>query len=245
MEKQPLKKRLKKAVSKSAEDSVIRLVAGLGNPGRKYRDTRHNVGFMVLDRLVGTWPETWADEKKWHTDILRHDSVFFLKPQTFMNESGRAVAAVSRFHQISPQQILVVYDDVDLPLGRLRFRADGSAGGHNGIKSIISHLGTPEFPRLKVGIGRNEGAKEMIGHVLGKFASEEEEILEKSLQEVTNALGCALDRGIDAAMNEFNRKPRNEQPKKKKNLKSTSEEASQTGPSDQGDASPEPQNCDE
>tara|TARA_R110002096_G_scaffold4493_6_gene20797 strand:- start:6775 stop:7356 length:582 start_codon:yes stop_codon:yes gene_type:complete len=193
---------------------------------------------MLLDRMANQLGESWAEEKKWSTQIFRSGDVFFLKPQTFMNESGKAVAAVSKFYQLSPDQVIVVSDDVDLPLGSLRFRADGSAGGHNGIKSIISHLGTQAFPRLKVGIGRSEGAKKMIGHVLGKFETCEQEILEKTLQEAQSALECALDRGLDTAMNQFNRKPKS----KKKQRTKPKEEAEESSSAET--TSPEP-NCDE
>lgn len=237
--KRQKKLRLTKAVSNSTESSKIRLVAGLGNPGRKYLETRHNVGFMLLDRLATSQGESWAEEKKWHTQVFRSGDAYYLKPQTFMNESGKAVAAVSKFYQLTPDQLLVVYDDVDLPLGSLRFRADGSAGGHNGIKSIISHLGTQAFPRLKVGIGRSEGAKKMIGHVLGKFETEEQEILEKTLQEAQSALECALDRGLDTAMNQFNRKPKSKKKQPKPNPENKAEE-----PTSAEEASSEP-NCDE
>lgn len=148
-----------------------------------------------------------------------------MKPTTFMNLSGQAVSAVSRFFKIPPEEILVVHDDVDLPLGRLRFRAQGSAGGHNGLKSIIADLGTDAFPRLKIGIGRSEESrKDMIDHVLGKFDPSEQEILEKTLQESVRALECALDRGLSSAMNEFNRKEEAKQPKKRnENLPETSQ----------------------
>ncbi len=230
-----------KAVSDETADAAsIRLVAGLGNPGRKYLDTRHNVGFMALDRLVQPLAETWSVEKKWDAQILRSGQVTYLKPQTYMNESGRAVAAVSKFYRISAEQVLIVHDDVDLPLGRLRFRADGSAGGHNGLKSIISHLGTQNFPRLKVGIGRNEGSKATIGHVLGKFDPDEAEKLEKTLQEAVSALECALQRGLDAAMNQFNRKP----PKPKKIQQPNAGEET-AADADAAPSSPKPTNCDE
>ncbi|MFT5470712.1 MAG: PTH1 family peptidyl-tRNA hydrolase [Verrucomicrobiales bacterium] len=197
-----------------SESRPIRLVAGLGNPGRKYEDTRHNVGFLVLDKLGSGLGERWANEKKWETQILRSSDVFYLKPQTFMNLSGKAIAAVAKFYKIAPEQLLVIYDDVDLPLGRLRLRADGSAGGHNGIKSIIECLGTREFPRIRVGIGRSEQpAAGTVGHVLGKFADEDREKLEKSLQDAVAAVECALSRGLDSAMNQFNR--REKAPKKK------------------------------
>ena len=197
-----------------SDSQPIRLVVGLGNPGRKYEGTRHNVGFMILDRLADRTSECWADEKKWNTKILRSGDVIYLKPQTFMNESGQAVAAVANFYKIAPEQLLVVYDDVDLPLGRLRLRKDGSAGGHNGIKSIIARIGRQDFPRLKAGIGRPEQPRAgTVSHVLGKFGVEDEESLEKSLQEAVAAVECALSRGLDAAMNQFNRR---EKPRKKK-----------------------------
>lgn len=200
----------------SPGESVLRLVAGLGNPGGKYEGTRHNVGFEVLNRLIGARGETWTAERRWQCLVARSGNLTFIKPSTFVNLSGRAVSAVSKFFKIQPEEILVVHDDVDLPLGRLRFRAQGSAGGHNGLKSIIAELGTDGFPRLKVGIGRSEESrKDMVDHVLGKFDSSEREILEKSLQESVRAVECALDRGLAAAMNDFNRRDEPKQPKKR------------------------------
>lgn len=204
------------ATDTETASAPIRLVAGLGNPGSRYEATRHNVGFMVLDRLVDGFPDSWKDEKRWETLIIRHGDICYLKPQTFMNASGKAIAAVAKFYKIDPAEVLIVYDDADLPLGRLRFRASGSAGGHNGIKSIISCLGGDSFPRLKVGIGRQETqGPGIVGHVLGKFGSEEEETLEKSLQNAVSAIESALTRGLDTAMNEFNRREKPKKPKPK------------------------------
>lgn len=215
----------------SASSTSIRLVVGLGNPGRKYEDTRHNVGFMILDRLAARTRESWADEKKWETQILRSGDRIFLKPQTFMNASGQAVAGVANFYKIPAEQLLVVYDDVDLPLGRMRFRADGSAGGHNGIKSIIACLGSQQFPRLKVGIGRSEISQaSTVGHVLGKFGPEEAEKLEKSLQDAVSAIEYALARGLDAAMNEFNRREKPPKPKKQPESKQPESEPKTSEP---------------
>lgn len=200
----------------SPGEPVLRLVAGLGNPGGKYEGTRHNVGFEVLNRLIAARGETWTAERRWQCLVARSGNLTFIKPSTFVNLSGRAVSAVSKFFKIQPEEILVVHDDVDLPLGRLRFRAQGSAGGHNGLKSIIAELGTDGFPRLKVGIGRSEESrKDMVDHVLGKFDSAEREILEKSLQESVWAVECALDRGLAAAMNDFNRRDEPKQPTKR------------------------------
>ena len=185
----------------------IRLVVGLGNPGREYAGTRHNVGFEVLDRLaVRRRLEPWAFKNDWQTLWAREGSQFlFLKPQTFMNESGRAVGGAVRFYKLLPESVLVVYDDVALPIGRLRLRPDGSAGGQNGMRSIIEHLGTSAFPRLRVGIGAARGSSGMVGHVLGKFRSDEREEAAVAVERATDAVEHALAHGLEAAMNVYNR----------------------------------------
>lgn len=182
------------------------LIIGLGNPGRQYEDTRHNVGFMLLDRLALAAGVPFASVPKWqaHTAKLA-DGTLLLKPQTFMNLSGQAVAKVARFHKWEPADILVIYDDVALPLGSLRFREKGSAGGHNGIKSILQHLGTDAFPRLKLGIGGPRPG-EMTGHVLGKFAPDEREPLENMLATAFDAVQFARSQGIANAANRFHQK---------------------------------------
>lgn len=202
-----------------SEDSLApvlpRLVAGLGNPGGRYEGTRHNVGFAVVDRLVSARGETWAREKRWECLVARGGNVTFIKPATFMNLSGRAVSAVARFFKIAPEEVLLLHDDADLPLGKIRLRPKGSAGGHNGLKSVFAELGTEDIPRLKVGIGRVPELKGgMVDHVLGRFDPSEREILEKTLQESVRAVECALDRGLVAAMNEFNRKEEAKKPKR-------------------------------
>ena len=201
----------------SIPDIPIRVVIGLGNPGRDYAGTRHNVGFEIVDRLARATGADWRTEKKWKAEVAKcSDGTILVKPQTFMNLSGRAAAAVGGFYKIPPTAMLVVYDDVDIPLGQLRFRANGSAGGHNGIKSLIQSLGGDRFPRLKLGIGQQQKEDEngdggavrrtMIGHVLGKFAASEEEVLQNSLANAVDAVNCALARGLAAAMNQFNQK---------------------------------------
>lgn len=191
----------------------IRLVVGLGNPGPEYDKTRHNIGFELVDRMVRERGWKWARERKFRARIARETAaLIFAKPLTYMNLSGNAVARLMRFFQLEPDQILVVYDDVDLPVGRLRFRAGGSAGGHNGIKSLIEYLGTNEFPRLKIGIGAAGGREEMIDHVLGKFGEEESAELEKVLAIAQDGVNCALSAGLDRAMNQFN--GRGENPEK-------------------------------
>lgn len=212
---------------------IPRLVTGLGNPGGKYEGTRHNIGFMVMDRLVSARGEVWAAERRWECVVARSGSTTWIKPSTYMNLSGRAVSAVCRFYKIPPEEILVICDDVDLPLGRIRFRAQGSAGGHNGLKSIIAELGTDAFPRLKVGIGRAEDTRrDVVDHVLGRFEPGEQEILEKTLQDSVRAVECALDRGLTAAMNEFNR--REETKKEKKPNKNEPGAPVEGGTGDQG-----------
>jgi PTH1 family peptidyl-tRNA hydrolase len=181
---------------------MFRLVAGLGNPGREYADTRHNVGFLVLDRLAARDGATWTRERRWKTDLARAGSLQLCKPLTFMNLSGDAIQSVASFHKIPPAEILIVIDDLALPLGTLRLRPSGSSGGHNGLQSIIDRLGTPAIPRLRIGIG--SAAAGTVEHVLGRFTLAEREPLEQSLTRAVEAIDCAQSRGLDAAMNAFN-----------------------------------------
>ena len=184
------------------------LIIGLGNPGRQYEETRHNIGFMVLDRMALAAGVPFATTPKWQSHAAKlPDGALLLKPQTFMNLSGQAVGKVARFHKWTPQEILVIYDDVALPLGTLRFREKGSAGGHNGIKSLIQHLGTDEFPRLKLGIGGPRPG-EMTGHVLGKFPPDERDALENMLATALEAVQLARSQGVAAAANRYHRKPK-------------------------------------
>jgi PTH1 family peptidyl-tRNA hydrolase len=183
------------------------LIVGLGNPGETYRDTRHNVGFMVLDELANRFKAPFREEKRWSGLLAKYDGVHLLKPQTYMNDSGRCVQAVSHFFKAPAARTLVIYDDVDLPLGRLRFRGNGGAAGHNGIRSLICHLGTQDFPRLKVGIAPQDGrpkGERMVGHVLGKFLPDEQSALQSIIQRSADAVLMALQRGLEQAMNVFN-----------------------------------------
>ena len=190
---------------------TFRLLVGLGNPGREYSGTRHNVGFMVLDRLAATSGATFRAEKKWQAEAAFVSSpntggangVWLLKPQTYMNLSGESVSALARFYQIEPARILVVLDDMALPMGRLRLRERGSHGGHNGLRSIVDHLGTQDVPRLRVGIGSSEpGAA--VGHVLGRFAVDERPLVEQSLDRAVEAIRFAQENDLPSAMNKFN-----------------------------------------
>jgi PTH1 family peptidyl-tRNA hydrolase len=180
------------------------IIVGLGNPGRQYEDTRHNVGFMVLDRLAAAAGVAFQSSPKFqcHLAKLPDGGTLLVKPQTFMNLSGRSIRQVLAFHKWLPEQMLVVYDDAALPLGTLRFREKGSAGGHNGIKSILEHLGTDTFPRLKIGIGSSQPGN-MVGHVLGKFSPDECPLLENTLATALEAVQLARSQGIATAANRY------------------------------------------
>lgn len=182
---------------------TYRLVVGLGNPGVEYERTRHNVGFMLLDRLSSIAGSTWSRGKEWKARLSEYEGALLCKPSSYMNLSGQPVAAVARFYKVLPAQILVVYDDLALPLGKIRLRPGGSAGGHNGIASIIEHLGTNQVARLRIGIGEATGDG-MVSHVLGRFSTRELPQLEESLGLAVQALDVAQQRGLEAAMNQFN-----------------------------------------
>jgi peptidyl-tRNA hydrolase, PTH1 family len=185
---------------------IPQLIVGLGNPGSKYAQTRHNVGFDVIDHLAKRWQITLSDQKRFQgiagEGIAGQQKIRLLKPQTFMNLSGQSVRAVLDWYKLDPTAVLVIYDDLDLPLGKLRMRLAGSAGGHNGMKSIISHLGTPAFPRLRLGIGKSQN--ETIGHVLGKFAAAEAPIVREVLELSSDAVQLALRQGIEKSMSLYN-----------------------------------------
>lgn len=178
----------------------LKLIIGLGNPGRQYDGTRHNAGFMVMDRLAAQAGVIFESAPKWQCHLAKlPDGTLLMKPQTFMNLSGRAIQQLLAYYKWSPQDLLVVYDDAALPLGTLRFREKGSAGGHNGIKSMIELLGTQEFARLKVGIGGARGG--MTGHVLGRFLPDELPLVENTLARACDAVQLARSQGFAAAAN--------------------------------------------
>jgi peptidyl-tRNA hydrolase, PTH1 family len=193
-----------------AESEVIevfpRLIVGLGNPGAKYDRTRHNIGFDLIDQLAKRWQIPVSDQKRFQGLVgegwVNHQKIVLLKPQTFMNLSGHSVRSVLDWYKLAPTEVLVLYDDLDLPLGKLRIRLAGSAGGHNGMKSIISHLGTPTFPRLRMGIGKSQD--ETISHVLGKFSVAEASIVTDILQLSADAVDLSLGSGVEQAMNKYN-----------------------------------------
>jgi len=184
------------------------LIVGLGNPGVKYKRTRHNAGFVVVDKLAEQWRADWALEKKYNAYLAWAEQaerrVLLCKPQTYMNASGEAVQAVVTFYNLAPARALVIVDDADLPFGQLRLRPSGSSGGHHGLESIERHLGTREYPRLRIGIGRQEGAREITGHVLGRFGSTEAKLADKILTVAASQAETWLSAGIQKAMNQFN-----------------------------------------
>jgi PTH1 family peptidyl-tRNA hydrolase len=184
------------------------LIVGLGNPGSDYARTRHNAGFLVLDRLVERWRASWAYEKKFNARLARAElgarRVLLCQPQTFMNASGEAVMAVKDFFRVALTRLLVVVDDADLPLGHLRLRPGGSSGGHHGLESIEQHVGSRDYPRLRIGIGRQDGAREITRHVLGRFGSTEAPLADKVLTVASDQAETWLEAGIQTAMSQFN-----------------------------------------
>jgi peptidyl-tRNA hydrolase, PTH1 family len=184
------------------------LIVGLGNPGAEYARTRHNAGFLVVDQLAERWRADWGYEKKFNARVARAERegrrVLLCQPQTYMNSSGEAVAAVATFYRVPAAQLLVVVDDADLPLGELRLRPAGGSGGHHGLESIEQHLGTPKYARLRVGIGRHEGAREITGYVLGRFSSTEAQLADKVLAVAAEQVETWVAAGIQKAMNQFN-----------------------------------------
>ena len=196
---------------------IPQLIVGLGNPGTKYAQTRHNVGFDLLDILAKRWQISLSDspgerlrQRKQFQGIYgegfgsHNAKVRLLKPQTFMNLSGQSVRATIDWFKLPPESVLVVYDDLDLPLGKIRLRMSGSAGGHNGMKSIISHLGTQNFPRVRIGIGKSAGEKDTISHVLGKFSAVETPIVSEVIYLVNDAIEMSLKQGMEKAMSLYN-----------------------------------------
>jgi peptidyl-tRNA hydrolase, PTH1 family len=184
------------------------LIVGLGNPGGEYAKTRHNAGFLLVDLLARRWRTNWSAEKKFQARVARTERngkrALLCQPQTFMNASGEAVAAMINFYRTPLSGLLVVVDDADLPLGQLRLRPGGSGGGHHGLESIEQHLASREFARLRIGIGRQDGAREITNHVLGRLSATETEVMEKVLARAADQTECWLADGLQKAMNQFN-----------------------------------------
>jgi PTH1 family peptidyl-tRNA hydrolase len=185
------------------------LIVGLGNPGSGYARTRHNVGFQVTEQLARGWRAKWTAEKKFRSRVARVErdgrQLLLCQPQTYMNESGEAVAAAIAFYRLPLERLMVVVDDADLPLGEIRLRARGSSGGHHGLESIERQLATREFARQRIGIGRTaDGRREITGHVLGRFNATETALMEEVLTRARGQIECWLDAGIEKAMSLFN-----------------------------------------
>jgi PTH1 family peptidyl-tRNA hydrolase len=184
------------------------LIVGLGNPGSEYARTRHNVGFQVVERVAQSLRADWSYEKKFNARMARAESdgrrLWLCEPLTYMNSSGESVSAAVGYYQVALARLLVVVDDADLPLGEIRMRPNGSSGGHHGLESIEQHLGSRNYARLRVGIGREGGAREITGHVLGRFSSTESALLDKVLTAASGQAACWLENGIQKAMNQFN-----------------------------------------
>jgi PTH1 family peptidyl-tRNA hydrolase len=198
---------LSRPASESPPLEGIRLVIGLGNPGPEYERTRHNIGFELVDRLALDHKLKWTKEHRFRSKTAGQGTCLILaKPLTYMNLSGNAVARLMRHYGLTVDQILVVYDDISLPPGGLRFRANGSAGGHNGIKSLIEYLGTEKFPRLRIGIGSTAENEILTDYVLGRFSEEEWDKMEKVLAIAVDGVNCALSAGLQQAMNQCNRR---------------------------------------
>jgi len=187
----------------------LHLIAGLGNPGPEYAATRHNIGFVLVERLAADWKAAWKVERKFRARLARvkrgGERVILCQPQTFMNESGVAVGALARFYQLAAPRVLIVVDDADLALGQIRLRPEGSSGGHHGLESIERALGGRGYPRLRLGIGRRaEDDREITDYVLGRFSAAERLPMDEVLDRAARQVDCWLNAGIMKAMNEFN-----------------------------------------
>ena len=197
----------KREPDKREDDRVMYIIAGLGNPTREYEKTRHNVGFEVIDVLADMLGTT-VEEKKFKglygRGIIGGEKVLLLKPQTFMNLSGESVKAAADFYKVDHEHIIIIYDDISLDVGQLRIRKKGSAGGHNGIKNIIAHLGTQEFSRIRVGVGDKPKKMDLADYVLSRFSKEDRVLMEDACKDASKAVNVMITESEDAAMNQFN-----------------------------------------
>ena len=190
---------------------IPQLIVGLGNPGSNYEKTRHNLGFMAIDKLARVWQISLSENRKFQGIVGEGTrpggKIRLLKPLTFMNNSGQSIRAVVNWYKLAPESVLVIYDDMDLPLGKIRLRLSGSAGGQNGMKSAIAHLGTQTFPRLRIGIGSPKiapGDKGAVSHVLGSFSGAEAKLIPDVLDLTVGAIELSLKQGVEKAMSLYN-----------------------------------------
>ena len=201
----------------------MKIIAGLGNPGSEYAKTRHNVGFMFVDALAGKLGITeWKDkfEAKIGEARIGLEKVLLVKPQTYMNESGRSLGPLMNFYKLEPEDLIVVHDDMDIPAGTIRIRKKGSAGGHNGIKSILAHIGDEHFSRVRIGIGRPLPGWTVVNHVLAPFPEEDAKQVAGAIEYLIPAVECIVNEDADKAMNQYN-------PKKAKKAKVQKKESGQ------------------
>jgi PTH1 family peptidyl-tRNA hydrolase len=189
-------------------EEVMIIVAGLGNPTDKYRGTRHNVGFDTIDKLADKYDisvDTYKYKSMCGKGIIGGEKVLLMKPQTFMNNSGEAIREALDFFKVDPEEeLIVIYDDITLAEGRLRIRGKGSAGGHNGIKSIIAHTGTEKFKRIRVGIGEKPPRMDLADYVLGRFSPDDRKLVDNGIDNAIDAVKIIIEQDIDKAMNKFN-----------------------------------------
>lgn len=190
------------------EISRLALIVGLGNPGKQYENTRHNAGFSVVEKLLEVLPGDFKKEDAFSSFYWKGraagGNIFIQKPLTYMNLSGKAVASLMNYYKISHQEMLLVYDDLDLPLGKLRIRKGGSSGGHNGVESVAQETGSKDFARLRIGIGRTDARIQQVDYVLSGFAGDEQKLFGKVVDKAVEAVKLILSRGLQPAMNEFN-----------------------------------------
>jgi PTH1 family peptidyl-tRNA hydrolase len=186
----------------------LHLIVGLGNPGAEYARTRHNAGFLLVEKLAERWRANWTYEKKFNARLARAERngarVLLCEPQTYMNSSGEAIGPLVAFYRVSLGRVVVIVDDVDLPLGEIRMRPGGSSGGHHGLESIERHLGSRAWCRLRIGIGRTQGAREITDYVLGRFSPAEVVAADQVLAVASDQMECWLSAGIQKAMSQFN-----------------------------------------
>ena len=205
----------------------MKVIVGLGNPGKKYDNTRHNIGFEAIDYIAdkeGISINTGKHKALIGTGYMGGEKVLLVKPQTFMNLSGESLRPIMDFYKLEPEDFIIIHDDIDLDVGRLRIRRKGSAGGHNGLKSIISHLGSMDFPRVKIGVGEKPKGYDLADYVLGRFPKEEAETMTTAFKDGAAAVVDMMTEGVEAAMNHFNGAARGEKEKLEKQKAERKEE---------------------
>jgi PTH1 family peptidyl-tRNA hydrolase len=186
----------------------VHLIVGLGNPGAKYARTRHNIGFLLAEALALRWSAVWREDRKFEARLAvaqtQGRKVLVCQPLTYMNASGTAVRSLTDYYRVAINHLLVVVDDADLPLGEVRMRSSGGAGGHHGLESVEQYLGSSDYARQRLGIGRGAGLREITGHVLGRFGDEDEALVQAVLKRAADQAECWIETGIQKAMNNFN-----------------------------------------